>query len=120
VLGVAFFALMRRLGQLELVIVVSYVTLFMVVGGLMLKESIREFWSKRRGAVKPLRRAGEHPAYLGWPWRMRFPRSNSTPASSRSSGSRCSSASPARCSASAAASSWCRRCSTSSACRPRW
>ena len=75
VLGVAFFAAMRRLGQLELVIVVSYVTLFMVVGGLMLKESIREFWSKRRGVVKPLRRAGEHPAYLGWPWRMRFPRS---------------------------------------------
>jgi len=74
-LGVAFFNAMRRLGQLDLVIVVSYVTLFMVVGGLMLKESIREFWSKRRGAIKPLRRAGEHPAYLGWPWRMRFPRS---------------------------------------------
>jgi uncharacterized protein len=75
VLGVTFFAVMRRLGQLELVIVVSYVTLFTVVGGLMLKESIREFWSKRRGQVKPLRRAGEHPAYLGWPLRMRFPRS---------------------------------------------
>lgn len=74
-LGVAFFSAMRRLGQLELVIVVSYVTLFMVVGGLMLKESIREFWSQRRGVVKLRRRAGEHPAYLGWPWRMRFPRS---------------------------------------------
>jgi uncharacterized membrane protein YfcA len=75
ILGVWFFARMRRLGQLDLVIVLSYVTLFTIVGGLMLKESIREFWSKRRGKVKPLRRAGEHPAYLGWPWRTRFPRS---------------------------------------------
>ncbi len=75
ILGVWFFARMRRLGQLDLVIVLSYVTLFTIVGGLMLKESISEFWSKRRGKVKPLRRAGEHPAYLGWPWRTRFPRS---------------------------------------------
>lgn len=74
-LGVWVFALMRRAGQLELVIVVSYVTLFTVVGGLMLKESISEFWSKRRGVSRPARRAGDHPAYLGLPFRMRFPRS---------------------------------------------
>jgi uncharacterized membrane protein YfcA len=76
VLGVWFFAAARRAGQLDLVIVVSYVTLFTVVGGLMLKESVREFWTKRRGgSVRPRRRAGEHPAYLGWPMRMRFYRS---------------------------------------------
>ncbi len=74
-LGVFFFAAMRRAGQLELVIVVSYVTLFTVIGGLMLRESIREFWSKRRGVPRPVRRAGVHPAYLGLPLRMRFPRS---------------------------------------------
>ena len=74
-LGVLFFAAMRRAGQLEVVIVVSYVTLFTVVGGLMLKESIREFWSSRRGVIRPMRRAGEHPAYLGLPFRTRFPRS---------------------------------------------
>ena len=75
-LGVWFFAAARRAGQLDLVIVVSYVTLFTVVGSLMLKESIREFWSKRRGVpVRPRRRAGEHAAYLGWPLRMRFQRS---------------------------------------------
>jgi uncharacterized membrane protein YfcA len=75
-LGVWFFAAARRAGQLDLVIVVSYVTLFTVVGSLMLKESIREFWSSRRGIpVKPRRRAGEHAGYLAWPLRMRFPRS---------------------------------------------
>jgi uncharacterized membrane protein YfcA len=75
VLGVWFFAAMRRAGQLELVIVISYVTLFSVVGSLMLAESVREFWSTRRGRSRPARRAGEHAAYLGWPLRMRFPRS---------------------------------------------
>jgi uncharacterized membrane protein YfcA len=75
VLGVWFFAAMRRAGQLELVIVISYVTLFTVVGSLMLAESVREFWSTRRGRSRPARRAGEHAAYLGWPLRMRFPRS---------------------------------------------
>ena len=48
-LGVWFFAAARRAGQLDLVIVISYVTLFTIVGSLMLKESIREFWSSRRG-----------------------------------------------------------------------
>ena len=75
-LGVWFFAAARRAGQLDLVIVVSYVTLFTVVGSLMLKESIREFWSKRRGGpVRPRRRAGDHAPYLRWPVRMRFYRS---------------------------------------------
>ncbi|MBF9235067.1 sulfite exporter TauE/SafE family protein [Microvirga alba] len=76
VLGVWFFAVARRAGQLDLVIVVSYVTLFMVVGGLMLKESLREFWMTRRGRpVRPRRRAGQHAPYLFWPLRMRFYRS---------------------------------------------
>ncbi len=74
-LGVWFFAAVRRAGQLELVIVLCYVTLFTVLGALMLAESLREFWSSRRGVVRPRRRAGEHPAYLGLPLRMRFPRS---------------------------------------------
>ena len=74
-LGVWFFAAVRRAGQLDLVIVVSYVTLFTVIGSLMLAESVRAFWSARRGRVRPARRAGEHAAYLGWPLRMRFHRS---------------------------------------------
>ena len=76
VLGVWFFGAVRRAGQLDLVIVVSYVSLFSVVGGLMLKESVREFVAGRRGGpARPRRRAGEHAAYLGWPLRMRFHRS---------------------------------------------
>lgn len=76
VLGVWFFAAARRAGQLDLIIVLSYVTLFTVVGSLMLKESIREAWTKRRGgSARPRRRAGEHAPYLAWPLRMRFYRS---------------------------------------------
>jgi hypothetical protein len=75
VLGVWFFAAVRRAGQLDLVIVISYVTLFTAIGGLMLVESLRDFWSARRGAPRPLRRGGDHPAYFGWPLRIRFPRS---------------------------------------------
>jgi uncharacterized membrane protein YfcA len=48
-LGVWFFAAARRAGQLDLVIVVSYVTLFTIVGSLMMKESIREFRHRRKG-----------------------------------------------------------------------
>jgi uncharacterized membrane protein YfcA len=75
-LGVWFFAAARRAGQLDLVIVTSYVTLFTVVGSLMLKESLREFWLQRTGApARPRRRGGAHAPYLGWPLRMRFYRS---------------------------------------------
>jgi uncharacterized membrane protein YfcA len=74
-LGVWFFGAMRRAGQLDFVIVVSYVTLFLTVGGLMLAESARDFWSARRGRPRPRRRAGGHAPYLGWPLRLRFPRS---------------------------------------------
>ncbi len=71
-LGVWFFAAARRAGQLDLVIVISYVTLFSIIGSLMLVESLKEFWSARKGKARSRRRAGEHPAYLGLPLRMRF------------------------------------------------
>ncbi|WP_349368845.1 sulfite exporter TauE/SafE family protein [Salinarimonas sp.] len=74
-LGVWTFAAARRAGQLDLLIVVSYVTLFTVVGSLMLRESVREFMQSRKGKPRVRRRAGEHPAYLGLPLRMRFHRS---------------------------------------------
>lgn len=73
--GVWSFAAMRRAGQLDMVIMISYVTLFSTVGGLMLIESVREFISVRNGKARSRRRAGEHAAYLGWPLRMRFYRS---------------------------------------------
>ncbi len=75
-IGVWIFAAARRAGQLELVIIVSYVLLFTVVGGLMLKESIKTSLSHRRGApVRRRRQGGNHASYLKLPLRMRFPRS---------------------------------------------
>ncbi len=74
-LGVWFFAAIRRAGQLELIIVLSYVTLFTVLGSLMLAESLRELWWARKGTVRPRRRGGEHPSLMKLPLRIRFPRS---------------------------------------------
>lgn len=76
VLGVLFFNLMRRLGQLELIITLSYVTLFTIIGGLMLYDALRALLRVRAG--KPARRrrqAGTHPWWMGLPWRTRFYRS---------------------------------------------
>jgi uncharacterized protein len=74
-LGVWFFAAARRAGQLDLVIVFSYVTLFSIVGSLMLRESIRDFVSKRRSNPRPAVAGPHHAPYLAWPLRLRFHRS---------------------------------------------
>jgi uncharacterized membrane protein YfcA len=75
IVGVWAFAAMRRAGQLDLVVTLSYVTLFTLIGSLMLFEAARDFWARRRGIAKPRRRAGGHPAIFGLPLRMKFPRS---------------------------------------------
>lgn len=76
VLGVLAFNWLGRAGQLELVIVLSYVTLFSIMGGLMLADSLRERIKARAGkTVRRLRRAGAHPDWMKWPFRMRFYRS---------------------------------------------
>jgi hypothetical protein len=76
--GVLFFNQMRRLGHLELVITLSYVTLLMSVGCLMFVESIGAMIERKRGKAQPLRQPGEHRWYEGLPFRMRFPRSKIT------------------------------------------
>ena len=96
-------------GQLELVIVVSYVSLFGIIGTLILLESLRAIWDKYRGIVRTLRRAGEHAWYLGLPLKMRFPRSKLYGSVIPLVAIRPPSASRAPCWASAAASSSCRR-----------
>lgn len=73
IFGVLFFNSMRRLGQLELVITLSYVTLFTTIGGLMLYDALRSALRVRAGRAVRLRRmAGTHPWWMGLPWRMRF------------------------------------------------
>jgi len=74
-IGVTIFTLLRRSGQLDLIISVCYVTFLGLVGGLMLTESLRAIIDAKRGRPAPLRRPGQH----GWmhrlPFKMRFKRS---------------------------------------------
>ena len=73
ILGVWFFNAMRRLGQLELVIVLSYITLLGSVGGLMLVESVNAIRRSRGGSVPPsLKKPGQHNWIHRLPLKMRF------------------------------------------------
>lgn len=74
-LGVLAFNAIGRAGQLDAVIMISYMALFTVVGGMMLFESLRALIMARAGKIMTLQRAGQHPAWLKLPWRIRFPRS---------------------------------------------
>lgn len=74
-LGVAFFNNMRRIGQLDTVISLSYVVLLGSVGLSMLIEGMLSFVRSKRGGRAPRRRAGQHAWYEGLPLKMRFPRS---------------------------------------------
>jgi uncharacterized membrane protein YfcA len=74
VVGVALFTLLRRLGQIDLVISLSYALLLGVLGVLMLAESVRAILRQRRptGAVRKLH---QHNWLHGLPWKLRFRRS---------------------------------------------
>jgi uncharacterized membrane protein YfcA len=75
VFGVLVFNGLRRLGQLDLIISLSYVTFLGLVGGLMLTESVRAILNTRRGRPAPLRQPGHHSWIHGLPFKMRFKRS---------------------------------------------
>lgn len=74
-LGVLFFNAIRRAGQLDAVIMLSYLALFSVIGAMMLWESVTASLKARQGAVAPRRKGGQHAAWLKWPLRLRFRRS---------------------------------------------
>ena len=75
-LGVFVFGVLQRIGQIELVIAISYVLLLGSIGGLMLNESIRTIRAVRRGETVTLRgRLGQHNWIHGLPLKMRFRRS---------------------------------------------
>jgi hypothetical protein len=74
-LGVWLFTLLRSLGQLDLLIGLSYVVLLSSVGGLMLWESARAILRTWNGKSLPLRRPGSHVWIHGLPLKMRFKRS---------------------------------------------
>lgn len=71
-LGVWLFGILQRLGQLDLVISLSYVTFLGTIGGLMLVESLRAMSRQRSGARVPVRQPGRHTWVHGLPFKMRF------------------------------------------------
>ncbi|WP_043342180.1 sulfite exporter TauE/SafE family protein [Belnapia moabensis] len=70
--GVQLFALLRRVGQVDLAVSVFYVVVLGTVGGLMVMESVRAIL-RRRTTIK--RKLHEHFWMHGLPLKMRFRRS---------------------------------------------
>jgi uncharacterized membrane protein YfcA len=74
-LGVLVFSALRSVGQLDLIISLSYVTFLGLIGGLMLKESLGALLRTRKGG-KPRARSGAHHNWIhGLPLKVRFRRS---------------------------------------------
>ncbi len=73
--GVWLFTLLRSLGQLDLTIGLSYLTLLGVVGTLMVIESARAIARARTGRPAEIRRPGSHTWIHGLPFKVRFKQS---------------------------------------------
>ncbi len=74
IIGVALFSLLRRLGQIDFVISVSYVILLGSLGSMMLLESVGTVLRTRRTQTPP--RRPQNPSFLHhWPLKLDFPRS---------------------------------------------
>lgn len=72
--GVRLFGYLKDIGQIDAVIAIAYVVLLSTMGWLMMVESTRTLWRKRRETVA---RHKLHTHYWvhRWPLKMRFPRS---------------------------------------------
>jgi uncharacterized membrane protein YfcA len=70
--GVWFFSLLRRMGQLDLFISVAYIILLTGVGAMLSVESFRAIIRAWRGTPPVLRRPGTHAWFHGLPLKMRF------------------------------------------------
>jgi uncharacterized membrane protein YfcA len=66
---------LRRIGQLDITIGVSYVILLCTVGGLMVLEAVRAILRARSGKRTALRRPGSHTWVHGLPIKVRFKQS---------------------------------------------
>src|SRR5260370_39091771 len=71
-LGVWTFTYLRSLGQLDLMLALSYVVLLSTVGGLMFWEATRALLRARRGKAVPMPRSGSHGWIHGLPLKMHF------------------------------------------------
>ena len=73
-LGVALFSFLREIGQIDLVIQLSYVVFLGIIGALMLTESLRTIVRSRKpGALRG--KLHQHNWLHGLPFKMRFRRS---------------------------------------------
>lgn len=70
--GVWLFTKLRAIGQLDLLIGLSYLIMLSAVGGLMLAESVRAIIRARRQQFSSLRRSGAHTWVHALPLKMRF------------------------------------------------
>ena len=73
--GVEMVKILRRLGQFDIVLTLSYVTFLGVIGALMLIESYNAMRKARAGTPVSTRRPGQHSWIHGLPFKMRFHRS---------------------------------------------
>jgi uncharacterized membrane protein YfcA len=74
-LGVFAFRALRSVGQLDLIIALSYVAFLGFIGVIMLRESLRAIWRARTGRAARPRGASHHTWVHGLPFKMRFRRS---------------------------------------------
>lgn len=74
-IGVETVAILRRVGQFDLFISLSYVTFLGIIGTLMLIESINTMRDVKAGKRSSARRSGQHSWVHGLPFKMRFNRS---------------------------------------------
>ncbi|SON58334.1 Sulfite exporter TauE/SafE [Hartmannibacter diazotrophicus] len=74
-LGVTVFTALRKQGQLDLVLALSYVAFLGTIGGLMLAEALRAMVAARSGKRPTSRRPGQHNWIHGLPLKVRFRRS---------------------------------------------
>lgn len=70
--GVLTFMMLRRFGQLDLFIALSYILLLGTIGTLMVVESLRALIRNWRGGKVEVRRPGTHAWFLRMPFKMRF------------------------------------------------
>lgn len=70
--GAWLFEILKNMGQLDVVISLSYVTFLGTIGGLMLVESVGAIRRRRQGSNRPARHPGQHNWIHGLPFKMRF------------------------------------------------
>src|SRR5262245_37467418 len=75
VAGVWLFSTLRAIGQLDLTISLSYLTLLGTVGIMMITESVQAIMRARHGKPAEIRRPGSHMWIPGLPFKVRFKQS---------------------------------------------